>query len=101
MAQHSQDPGISRIRYHFVGRVQNRGFRYACIQCARRTGVTGWVRNERDGSVIAEVQGPVSARSAWLHRLEGIVHGFGDQWSIGSAMECPVIPDEERFTVAY
>lgn len=94
-------PDIARIRFHFVGRVQNRGFRYACVQCARKSGVTGWVRNERDRSVTAEVQGTAAARSAWLRRLEDIVYGFGDQWSVGSAIELPIIADEDRFGVTY
>lgn len=41
----------------FEGRVQEVGFRYKMRQLAERYGVTGWVRNEYDGSVSAELQG--------------------------------------------
>ena len=39
------------------GRVQGVGYRDAMIDAARREGVTGFVRNVRDGSVLAHLQG--------------------------------------------
>lgn len=47
------------IRKHirFYGRVQGVGFRYHAVYRARDLGLTGWVRNEDDGSVEMEVQG--------------------------------------------
>jgi acylphosphatase len=53
------------------GRVQGVGFRYAMVQEAVRLGVKGWVRNRRDGSVEAVVQGDaaaVEALRAWSQR---------------------------------
>lgn len=43
------------------GRVQGVGFRHAMGQEAERSGVRGWVRNRRDGSVEAVVQGDARA----------------------------------------
>ncbi len=43
------------------GRVQGVGFRYAAVEAAEREGVAGWVRNLRDGSVEALVQGDDAA----------------------------------------
>jgi len=53
------------------GRVQGVGFRYSMQQEATRLGLTGWVRNRRDGSVEALVQGSdgsVAALVAWARR---------------------------------
>ena len=53
------------------GRVQGVFFREAMRQEAERLGVSGWVRNRRDGSVEAVVQGTleaVDAIAAWARR---------------------------------
>jgi len=49
-----------------AGRVQGVGFRYSMAAEAGRLGITGWVRNRRDGTVEAVVDGDPDA-------LEGIV----------------------------
>ena len=46
-----------RRRYQIYGRVQGVGFRYTVVQAANALGLTGWVRNERDGTVTTELQG--------------------------------------------
>lgn len=43
------------------GDVQGVGFRYALVDAARDAAVAGWVRNRRDGSVEALVQGDAPA----------------------------------------
>jgi acylphosphatase len=48
------------------GHVQGVGFRYAAIDAADRLGVTGWVRNRRDGTVEALLQGSDDAMAAML-----------------------------------
>ena len=53
------------------GRVQGVGFRYAMVEAAEAAGIAGWVRNRRDGSVEAVVQGDgaaVLAVVAWCER---------------------------------
>ena len=47
------------VRYHmvFTGRVQGVGFRYKANYIADEYRLTGYVKNEYDGSVTAEVQG--------------------------------------------
>ena len=53
------------------GRVQGVGYRDAAVQAAFELGVHGWVRNLRDGSVEALVQGHPEAVArfvAWCHR---------------------------------
>lgn len=46
-----------RRAYNFTGRVQRVGFRDRALHGAASLGLTGWVRNEADGSVSMEVQG--------------------------------------------
>ncbi|MBP5222933.1 MAG: acylphosphatase [Lachnospiraceae bacterium] len=48
-----------RCRKHiiFYGSVQGVGFRYRACHAAQAVGVTGWVKNEYDGSVVMEIQG--------------------------------------------
>ena len=46
-----------RKRIIFYGDVQGVGFRYRVLHAANSLGITGWVRNEWDGSVSMEVQG--------------------------------------------
>jgi acylphosphatase len=43
------------------GRVQGVGYRDAMVDVAVRLQLLGWVRNRRDGSVEAFVQGPAEA----------------------------------------
>lgn len=44
-------------RYEVFGRVQGVGFRYFVHHTAVRLGLSGWVRNRRDGSVEALAEG--------------------------------------------
>lgn len=48
---------IIRKKVFVYGTVQGVGFRYRAEHAANMLGVTGWVRNEPDGSVLLEVQG--------------------------------------------
>jgi acylphosphatase len=52
-----------------TGRVQGVCFRVWTRDEAERLGLTGWVRNERDGSVTALIAGPDSAVDAMLSRF--------------------------------
>ena len=58
-----------RRRISFYGLVQGVGFRWQAQRAADIAGVTGWVRNEYDGSVTMEVQG----REDQLDRIENAI----------------------------
>lgn len=48
-----------RVEISLKGRVQGVGFRHFTVTRARElNGVTGWVRNESDGSVTLVAEGP-------------------------------------------
>jgi acylphosphatase len=62
---------MATLHLRIVGMVQGVGYRYALQHEAERLGLTGWVRNRRDGSVEAVAQGPqqvVDALAAWARR---------------------------------
>ncbi|HUX13090.1 MAG TPA: acylphosphatase [Spirochaetia bacterium] len=54
-----------------TGRVQGVGFRYYTQHTARSLGLTGWVRNESDGSVVVVCEGDLPSlkrMAAWLEK---------------------------------
>ena len=52
------------------GRVQGVGFRYSARNQAIRLQLKGWVRNEADGTVTVEMEGPEAACLKFLSWLE-------------------------------
>ncbi|MDC7125002.1 MAG: acylphosphatase [Spirochaetales bacterium] len=61
---------LSAIRINVYGRVQGVGFRYTTQKKASHLGLTGWVRNELDGSVEICCEGEAMAITAFLDWLE-------------------------------
>jgi acylphosphatase len=59
-----------RLSAQITGRVQGVGFRNFTQMRARQLELTGWVRNEQDGSVRLEAEGPRGA----LEELLDAVH---------------------------
>lgn len=57
------------VRARISGRVQGVGYRIWTRGEAVRLGLTGWVRNESDGSVSAVIAGADSAIAAMVERL--------------------------------
>jgi acylphosphatase len=49
------------VQVRVSGRVQGVAFRWEAQHAAEKLGVTGWVRNEPDGSVTAHVEGEPDA----------------------------------------
>ncbi|MBW9092387.1 acylphosphatase [Microbacterium jejuense] len=60
---------MRRVHVIVGGEVQGVGYRYTMRMVARDAGVAGWVRNRRDGSVEAEIEGTpgqVDEVLAWM-----------------------------------
>ncbi|HLU39982.1 MAG TPA: acylphosphatase [Planctomycetota bacterium] len=60
---------MRRIRARVTGRVQGVGFRYFTASAGRALGLAGFVRNEPDGSVVVEAEGPPGAIEQLLEHL--------------------------------
>ncbi|WP_421870699.1 acylphosphatase [Pararhizobium sp.] len=56
------------VLVRIAGRVQGVGFRFWTRGQAQRLGLSGWVRNEADGSVAALICGPGPSVKAMLER---------------------------------
>jgi len=52
------------------GRVQNVGFRYFAFKTARMLNLSGFVRNEPDGSVYIEIEGDEANIRSFVRALE-------------------------------
>lgn len=61
-----------RMRYCFSGDVQGVGFRYEAKLLADRLDLKGWVQNESDGTVLAEIEGPESYIDEFLRVMQAI-----------------------------
>lgn len=87
-----------RRRYRFYGRVQGVGFRYVTQMAASGAGATGWVRNEYDGSVTAEIQGSEAVIDRVVQTLENAryIRIYGKEYQA-----IPLVPDERGFRVRY
>lgn len=74
---------MGKVRFYFkiFGDVQGVGFRYHLRGTAKALGLSGWVRNEGDGTVQGEVEGEADAalkflreagRGSYFRRVEKI-----------------------------
>lgn len=67
---------MPRWRVRFEGRVQGVGFRATARSIARARAVSGWVRNEPDGSVLMEVQGDEAEVTGVIDELRRVMGRF-------------------------
>ena len=69
-----KDDEVSKetIRQHirFFGTVQGVGFRFQAMMAADALGLTGWVKNESDGSVTMEIQGSKDEIDAVIEMID-------------------------------
>ena len=87
-----------RRRYIFKGMVQGVGFRYQAKYSAAALGLTGWVRNEYDGSVTLEVQGDEASIDRLIVELQADRYIDIMDFEVQSV---PVDPEERGFKMAH
>ena len=61
---------IIRVHLNFKGYVQGVGFRYTAYHTAIMYGLTGWVKNEWNGSVTVEAQGDPAAIDMHIQKVK-------------------------------
>jgi len=87
-----------RKRYRFFGRVQGVGFRITALRAADAYGLTGWVRNEYDGSVTVEAQGSAVSLGRFLALIKDDYYIRVDDMEITDLEE---VRGEKHFRVWY
>lgn len=91
-------PGTIRKEFHFEGNVQNIGFRFEVQSHAMPLGITGYAKNNDDGSVTAELQGSEKNINKVIKSLQNI-----DRIQIDSMTEKEIPLDyyENDFYILY
>ncbi|MFC0297668.1 acylphosphatase [Geobacillus jurassicus] len=90
---------MKRVHVIVEGRVQGVGFRYFVQHEALKRRLTGWVKNNDDGTVEMEVQGNESALQLFLDTIEA-----GTMFAKVARMHIEprnVRPDEKQFRIIY
>ena len=64
------EAAVRHVHITVAGQVQGVGFRYHTYTMARQLGITGWVRNEYDGTVEIEAQGGDREMSLFLAEVK-------------------------------
>lgn len=85
-----------RQRTIYTGRVQGVGFRASTHALAQRFPITGFVRNEPDGSVLCESQGSAADLECFHATLREHLARFITH---ESASAIPFVHDEPDFTI--
>ena len=81
------------------GRVQGVGFRFFVQTEAKKSHVTGWVKNESDGSVTMEIQGTPEQLEALENRIRK-GNGFARVNQL-DLQDIEVVKGESQFGIHY
>lgn len=85
-----------REQIRFTGRVQGVGFRYTANSVAQSLGLTGWVYNDFDGSVLMEAQGTKFEIDDLISQLQ---NGTFIEIDSVERTELPVDTNEKSFRI--
>ena len=70
--------GVVRYVVRYSGRVQGVGFRMTAVAQGRGLAIHGFVRNEPDGSVLMDVEGPAGDMKELMRRIDSAMRGHID-----------------------
>ncbi|MCR4855330.1 MAG: acylphosphatase [Erysipelotrichaceae bacterium] len=87
-----------RKHFQFYGEVQGVGFRFQAMRAADALGLTGWVKNEYDGSVTMEIQGSAEEIDAALSMISNSRYIHIDRTD---ERVVPLEDDEHGFNADY
>ncbi len=89
---------LERKVFRYRGDVQGVGFRVNAIQQARGLDVAGFVKNEPDGDVTIDVQGPAAAVKALAERVASTMKLKINE----TRVDCrDPLPDRQGFRIRY
>lgn len=101
MTQNDTNEEIRRLSLRFEGEVQGVGFRWTSRRLANEIGLTGWVRNEWDGSVSMELQGTSDQIARFFGRLAHAWSYYQPDYIIDQKEEIPTIRNDNAFQVRF
>lgn len=101
MTNASSPTDVRRLSARFVGEVQGVGFRWTSRKLANNLGLTGWVRNEWDGSVSMELQGTNDQIAGFFGQLGHAWGRYQPQYVIDDKEDIPLRDDEDAFRVRF
>ncbi|OPA73074.1 acylphosphatase [Paenibacillus selenitireducens] len=87
---------IVRKKVVFSGKVQKVGFRLEIYSIAQRMKLTGWVKNLKDGSVEAELQGEEVKIDFLVNCMRSLKRASVKNMTI---IDLPIREAEESFTI--
>ncbi len=89
---------MRRVRAKYHGQVQGVGFRATCQSIAAGYVLTGFVRNEPDGTVLLEAQGDSVEVTQFL---DGVQSRLDQHISLAAVTEIPTISETAPFRIQY
>lgn len=87
---------IVRERLLFSGRVQKVGFRFETYELAKKLDLTGWVKNNIDKTVEAEIQGEAAKINFLINYMKSLKRASVHNVVIN---EIPILSQETDFVV--
>lgn len=92
---------LRRLAVRFEGEVQGVGFRWTSKRLANDIGLTGWVRNEWDGSVSMELQGTNDQIATFFGRLNSAWGRYPIEFVIAEKEDIDIVEHEAAFGVRF